>query len=312
MSERRLSLTVRTRIAWDGGEISGYSTDVSERGIFVETNRPLPAGTDVRVEFGVTRQGSVTRIVAEGRVTCSYLTGMEAGCSPIAGLGVQFDGFVFGEGDLTRYVTEQLRAVNAASAALEAERRSSPRVTVGFPVFFGTSTPPDREAFLGNLSATGCLVVGYEEQVGTRLNLWFEYPSAGTSVSIRAAATVARIIPAREDLPPAFGLHFDTGSLEPEELARLTQFVDTRLAWLQLVKDLPAGPGGWPDFARGEALPPPALPPASRIPDSQALDAIGMRPQVVYRMLVGALSMLGLLLVLGVLIYLKLTCSGTP
>ena len=312
MIERRLSLTVRIRVAWDGGEVSGYSTDVSEQGIFVETNRQLPAGTPVRVEFGVTRRGDITRIVAEGHVVCGYLTGMEAGCSPIAGLGIRFDEFVFGRNELAGYVTEQLRAVHSASAALEAERRVAPRVTVGFPVFWGTASPPDREAFLSNLSATGCLVIGDAEPVGSRLHLWFEYPSSGTSLPTRVEAEVVRLLPRRDDLPPAMGLQFEAGSLEPEQLEPLERFVDTRLAWLRLLEDLPAGQGGWPDFARGEELPPLPSPPPPRIPDAQALEAMGLRPKVVYRMLTGALSALVMLLIVGVLIYLDLTCSAAP
>jgi len=311
MSERRLSLTVRTRVVWDGGVISGYSTDVSEQGIFVETNRALATGTQVRVEFSLTRQGSVTRIVVEGRVVCAYSTGSDEQCSPIAGLGIHFDDFVFGEEDLTHYVTDQMRAVKAMSAALDAERRASPRVTVGFPVFWGPSAPPDREAFLANLSSTGCLVLGAAEPVGTPIHLWFEYPSEGTAVSIRLAATVARVIPARGDLPTAMGLKFDTGALEAEQLASLAQFVTTRVAWQELLVDLPSGKGGWPDFARGEELPPLNVAPPSRLPNAQALEALGMRPKVIYRMLIGTLSMLGLLLIIGVLIYLRLACSGS-
>ena len=312
MSERRLSLTVRTRVVWDGGEISGYSTDVSEQGIFVETNRPLPAGTQVRVEFGVTRSGGVTRIVVEGHVVCGYFTGTEVGCSPIAGLGILFDEFVFGRYDLTGYVTEQLRAVNSASAELDAERRVAARVTVGFPVFWGRSSPPDREAFLSNLSASGCLVIGGAEPVGSQLHLWFEYPSAGTSLPIRVAATVVRLLPQRDDLPPTMGLRFDEGALEPDQLESLTGFVDTRLAWARLLGDLPAGRGGWPDFARGEEPPRPSPQPPSRIPDAEALEAMGLRPTVIYRMLTGTLSLLTALLIMGVLIYLKLTCSAAP
>ena len=307
-AHRRLSLTVRVRVVWDSGEITGYSTDVSSSGLFVETVQALPAGTNVRVEFSVTQQMGLTRIVAEGLVERCLRAGGDVDSSPLSGMGIRLDRFLFGGETLDHYVNQHLRAVSATAARLADDRRRAPRVTVGFPLFWGPDDPPQREGFLSDLSATGCFIVGAAEPVGTALHLWFELPISGRSVPIRALARVARVIPADGDLPAAMGLHFEPSSMDVEAFATISGFVDTRLAWLRLIESLPGGERGWPVFADADTeLPPPAPEVA---PSARELDPSGLRPKVIYRMLMGTLSVMLLILAFVVIIYLKITCAS--
>ena len=257
----RLSLTLRTRVSWSGGELSGFSTDLSNEGIFVETSTPLAKRAPVRVEFAVMDSGRLTRIVAEGKVARCFAAGEGSGWSPINGVGIRFENFVFGGDVLDRYVVSQAAAVEAASQAIAAERRAAARVTVGLNAFWGTGSPPDREGFISDLSASGCFVIQTTgaEPVGTRLHLWFEVPMGGASTAVRAAGKVARVIPSQGARPAGMGIHFDPASLEMETADALSKFVNVRLAWEAMLKAERTLSGAqWPQFE--ETSPPPTSP----------------------------------------------------
>ena len=326
----RLSLTLRTRVSWTGGELSGYSTDLSHEGIFVETAIPLDTRTPVRAEFAVMDRGRLTRIVAEGMVARCFAAGSETGWSPVSGVGIRFGEFVFG-GDLFQdYVTHQAAAVRAAAEAIDADRRATARVTVGLNAFWGTGSPPDREGFVSDLSGGGCFIIQTTDAVpsGTKLNLWFELPMAGASTPVRATGTVVRVIPPEGDRPAGMGIQFDPASLEVETADTISKFVELRLAWDAMIQAERTLSGAeWPQFE--ETSPPQPSPYVEgynaagaygsvREPDPAAgasragdLDAVGVRWSVISRMLVGSLSLAVVVLLCAVLFLLKLHCS-TP
>ncbi len=326
----RLSVTLRTRVSWAGGELSGFSTDLSHEGIFVETSTPLDKRAPVRVEFAIMDTGRLTRIVAEGTVARCFAAGSESGWSPISGVGIRFGEFVFGGDLFEEYVTNQAAAVRASAEAIETNRRATARVTVGLNAFWGTGSPPDREGFVADLSAGGCFVIQTTgaEPVGTKLNLWFELPMAGTSTPVRATGSVVRVIPPAGDRPAGMGIQFDPASLEVETVDTISKFVDLRLAWDAMIQAERTLSGAeWPQFE--ETSPPQASPYAEgytaagaygsvREPDPAAtpslagdLDAVGVRWSVISRMLVGSLSLAVVVLLCVVLFLLKLHCS-TP
>ncbi len=324
----RLSLTLRTRVSWSGGELSGYSTDLSHEGIFVETSAEVPRNTPVRVEFAVMDRGQLTRIVAEGKVVRGFTAGSESGWSPISGVGIRFGDFVFGGDLLERYVTQQAAAVKASAEAIEAERRGAARVTVGLNAFWGSRSPPDREGFVSDLSASGCFVIQTvaAEPVGSTIHLWFELPLAGSSTAVRASGKVVRVIPPEGDRPAGMGIHFDLASLEMETADELTKFVNLRLAWDAMIQAERTLSGAqWPQFE--ETSPPAPSPyteaynPASTygstrqpapIPTGYAQDLgpSGVRWSVISRMLVGSLSVAVVILLCVVLFLLKLHCAA--
>jgi hypothetical protein len=324
----RLSLTLRTRVSWSDGELSGFSTDLSHEGIFVETSAAVPKNTPVRVEFALMDRGQLTRIVAEGKVVRGFTAGSESGWSPISGVGIRFENFVFGGDLLDRYVTEQAAAVKASAEAIGAERRGSARVTVGLNAFWGTASPPDHEGFVSDLSASGCFVIQTvtAEPVGSTLHLWFELPMAGSSTAVRAAGKVVRVLPSEGDRPAGMGIHFDPASLEMETADDLIRFVNLRLAWDAMIQAERTLSGAeWPQFE--ETSPPAPSPyteghhPASsygstREPTplptgyAQDLGASGVRWSVISRMLVGTLSVAVVILLCVVLFLLKLHCAA--
>src|SRR5262245_16771456 len=102
-SERRLAprvpLTVKVQLFHRGVEIQAYSTDISTTGIFVETPRPLPVGSVVLLGFTL---GAGTRktIQAEGRVVQVRPADEGSGQGSLPGMGIMFQGFLFGKADL--------------------------------------------------------------------------------------------------------------------------------------------------------------------------------------------------------------------
>jgi len=303
----RLALTVRARVAWDGGEIAGYTVDVSVTGLFVETTSVLDVGTDVRVEFSVASGGGLTRVVAEGRVAVCLRGEHAGGVSPVSGLGIRFDTFLFGEQTLSRYVDRQVEAVLSMAHLVAQERRCSPRVTTGFPAFWGTRDPPDQEAFVADLSAEGCLLIGNDdaEPAGSMVHLWFELPVGGRSQPLRLAGRVVRVIPPGEERPAGLGIFFDLGQVDVETVDAVGRFVQQRLAWSALLEALPAGGAvGWPDLPGPEPGPEGATDAAPGLAAVE-LHPTGVRLAVIYRMLAGTLAVLLLVLVFLVIIVLR-------
>lgn len=324
---QRLSLTLRTRVSWAGGELSGFSTDLSQEGLFVETNAAVPKGTSVRVEFAVMDRGQLTRIVAEGKVVRCFDAEAEAGWSPLSGIGIRFENFVFGADPLDQFVTRQAAAMKATAEAIEAERRGAARVTVGLSAFWGTGSPPDREGFVSDLSSSGCFVIqtAGSEPVGSTIHLWFELPLAGSSTALRASGKVVRVIPPEGDRPSGMGIHFDPASMDMGAAEDLNKFVNTRLAWdakIESERDLSGAQ--WPQFEEtsspaqspyaegynaagsyGSTREPTPLPTGG----AEDLGASGVRLSVISRMLVGSLSVAVVLLLCAVLFLLKLHCA---
>ncbi len=69
-----------------GSFLTDWATNISQGGLFINTGKPLPVGTDVKIliqlptmEFPVGLSGKVTRVVERGRASAE-----------VPGMGIQF------------------------------------------------------------------------------------------------------------------------------------------------------------------------------------------------------------------------------
>lgn len=76
---RRVSLVTQLRTIVGGRQLVGYTRDISEGGIFVETEAPPERGTEVTLRFKLTEDGPIH----EARATVVYSIGGE-------GMGLRF------------------------------------------------------------------------------------------------------------------------------------------------------------------------------------------------------------------------------
>lgn len=76
---RRVSLVTQMRTIVGGRQLVGYTRDISEGGIFVETETPPERGTEVTLRFKLTEDGPIH----EARATVVYSIGGE-------GMGLRF------------------------------------------------------------------------------------------------------------------------------------------------------------------------------------------------------------------------------
>jgi hypothetical protein len=188
----RVPLTVRVQLFYKGVEIQVYSTDISITGMFVETPQPLPVGSKLLLGFTI---GSVERktIQAEGRVVQVRTPEDAATYGVLPGMGIMFQGFLFGRGDLAAEISERLDGLLDAAALPPDEEPLDPRALVGFPVLWGPKPPPSNEGFIIELQGDQAYLVSRNpESPGTHLYLSFELPTSGVPQRVRAIAQVVR------------------------------------------------------------------------------------------------------------------------
>lgn len=212
----RVPLTVRVQLFYKGVEIQVYSTDISITGMFVETPQPLPVGSKLLLGFTI---GSVERktIQAEGRVVQVRTPEDAATYGVLPGMGIMFQGFLFGRGDLAAEISERLDGLRDDAAPTPDEEPLDPRALVGFPVLWGPKPPPNNEGFIIELQGDQAYLVSRNpESPGTHLYLSFELPTSGVPQRVRAIAQVVRSNRRnrRGEEPCGMGIWLDPTSLD--------------------------------------------------------------------------------------------------
>jgi Tfp pilus assembly protein PilZ len=210
-------LSVKVQLFHKGVEIQAYSTDISTTGMFVETTRTLPVGSVVLLGFTL-GAGARKTIQAEGRVAQVRTAEEAAALGGLPGMGVMFQGFLFGKADLAGELSKRLDALrNGRQEAVE-DRVRHPRFLVGFPVLWGTRPPPLQIGFITDIGPDGAFIITDTPAVaGTHLYLSLEVPTSGLPQKVRALAQVTRAnLPEQQsdDEPIGMGITFEEASLE--------------------------------------------------------------------------------------------------
>ena len=115
LAERRRSeraqLIVRVDYSTVDELFAEFTSDINDGGLFIETENPQPAGTEVSMRFNL--PGQLQTVATTGRV----VRVSEGGSEGPAGMGIEFE--VLG--------SEASGAINALIRSLRAAPRSTPR-----------------------------------------------------------------------------------------------------------------------------------------------------------------------------------------
>lgn len=189
----RWRFTLRLTVSWGNQSFSAYTSDISMSGVFVETNRCLPVGTAVRLDFKLVSGEDTLPVSVDGAVARRVFAQRKEVSAPLLGIGVQFKEFHVGEG-LLRKVLAGLRV----SAPHKDERRGSARIPASLPVSWGRSEACDQGGRLADLSVDGAFIIHTpaSHKPGTRLYLKFEVLHQGSLREVKAVATVVRNVAA--------------------------------------------------------------------------------------------------------------------
>lgn len=214
----RLPVSLKTRILWSGGELSGYTTDITSASVFVETGTPLAKGTRLRVSFRVDRDGTPMEVVADGKVVRVQDAARATTPYVPTGMAIRFTDFKQGFGEYKAYVRRMLDEFHHPAA--DVEKRAARRLPVGVPVYWSETYPPDKPGHLSNLSSSGCFVVETDEtaEPGTRIYLGFDLPIGGETHRVRAVANVVRLAPGEAPSGHGMGIAFDMASMSVNEI----------------------------------------------------------------------------------------------
>jgi hypothetical protein len=219
----RLVIAVKAHIDWHGGKFVALTTDLSPKGILVETKQALPKNTLVRVQFELAVGGETGRVVADGRVV--RLVRSKRGKRVIRGLGIRFTNIMRGEDLLGEYVEGRLDRTDTLIIRFR-ERRTESRLAVGLPVRWGTTPDADQDGLLTSLSASGSFLLtgAGSVEADTRLYLTFDITADDELHHVRA---VGRVVRATKGASGKTGLaiQFDVASMD---IDAITWFVRQR------------------------------------------------------------------------------------
>jgi len=211
----RIPIVLWVELAWRDGDISAFSVDLAESGMFVKTDLALPQDTEVRLRFNLPgRSGLSSLVMADGKVSRVIREG------GLAGIAVRFERFVEGREALQEWFQDQV-GPSALPAPGGEERRRHPRMQVGLPVVWGTASPPEIEGFLADLSESGAFVLQAEELagVGERVFVEFDIPWRDGLRRVKIIAVVVRRVTDAE-LGPGKGIEFEYSSVESKMIRR--------------------------------------------------------------------------------------------
>ena len=212
----RLPIVLEVHLAWRGGDFTAFSVDLAESGIFVETHEDLSPDTEVRVRFRVPgRSNSLLPVVADGRVRRAIREG------GLAGLAIRFERFVEGWPALQELIHDRVGPGDGpATPDRGEERRGAPRVNVGLPVYWGSTSPPRTTGFLRDISDTGAFVLETDDpaRVGERIFLEFELPLRNTIQRVKGIAKVVRCQAAAAHA--GMGIEFEYSTVDADLIVR--------------------------------------------------------------------------------------------
>jgi hypothetical protein len=189
----RREFTVSLEVKWREGQFTCTTVDISLTGLFLETEEPIPVGTEVRFDGQLESAGEQWHLAGLGEVMRGVRIGDLDPVTPVPGLGVSIKEFFLGETALTDVLDEAAAKIRAGTA--EAKGRRAPRILVGLPARWGPTWPPDREGYLSNVSSTGALVltVGDALEPGAAIHVSVDLPVGREVSPMRTLATVTRL-----------------------------------------------------------------------------------------------------------------------
>jgi hypothetical protein len=230
-----LTLSVRLRpLVW---ELTGHSFDISANGVFIETADVMPVGTRLLLSFTVHSAKRVP-VLVEGTVVRAVTLEHAVDRGSLPGIGVRFETFYIGQGALLGDLALQIAGRRSGMPAPDSPLRA-PRVTVGLPLLWGSSLPPDRDGFVTNVSATGAYIATeHPEPRDATIHVWLDLPIRGRLQTVKALARVVRTLedPAPGE-PAGMGVAFEQASMSNDALI---QFLQRNLAR----QDAATGEGG--------------------------------------------------------------------
>ena len=182
-------------MGWGSQEVTAYTSDISMSGVFVETNRCLPVGTEVLLDFQLVNAGESLPVSVQGTVARRVFTQRKDDPKHLVGIGVEFREFVAGE-DLLREVLTRLEG----AASPGHEQRQCARIPTSLPITWGTGEACELSGSFSDISVDGAFILQADARhaPGTRLHLKFEVPNQGRFREVKAMATVVRNVAAKD------------------------------------------------------------------------------------------------------------------
>ncbi len=295
----RREFTVTLEVVWRGGQFTCTTVDLSLTGLFLETEEPIPVGTEVRFDGVLEVPGDRWHLAGLGEVIRAVRIGDLDPETPVPGLGVSIAEFFLGEEALTGVLDEAATEVRE-SAAKDAGRRA-PRILVGLPARWGPTWPPDQEGYLSNVSSSGALVLtaGEALEPGAAIHVCVDIPVGREVSQMRTLATVTRL----QEFTPidGKGMGIEFAPADPVE----TSFRDV----LSGEFEAETQPSAFPGFVGSPALDLSEMSAGYRAPEPTALEALS-------ETLHGATGyqwkrlarILGLALLVGAILWLGFIC----
>lgn len=209
------------QIDWADGEIQGKATNISMKGLFVETEARVEMEIPVMVEFSVIRGEDLARIVASGQVVRCFDAKDTISGRMRSGLGIKFEMFLAGKRSLKRFVIQRSRS-QAAGHQMRVERRSHQRVSVSLPVSWYVRGQKPRHGYLLRMPTPGFFALESSTLVatGSELDIRLALPGEASGERISATAKVTSLISA---LDQAGGMIVEM-DLSPVELAMVNRY----------------------------------------------------------------------------------------
>ena len=229
----RLRLTIKVKLTWGRNSGVGYSLDISEKGMFIETKAMLALETRVRLEFTMIGDNKPCPVVVNGRVARTMNAAANSGEGEFNGLGIALDRFECGEqpfkeaalGQRAQKTTHRAKKVAEGSQANGIDRRQAARIPVGIPILWDVKNPPKKGGQIGNLSESGAFVIGADETapVGAKLFVEFELPISGRMMTVRGVAQVVREVPLEIGKPSGMGIEFSASTMDVDVLRKFIE-----------------------------------------------------------------------------------------
>ena len=214
--KNRLPIVLEVHLSWRGGDFKAVSVDLAESGIFVQTRQTLSHDTQVRASFRVSgRSRGLVSVVADGRVRRAVSAGGEPG------IAIRFERFIEGRQAVRELIHDRVGRGASPAEPAKGDRRRATRLSVGLPVYWGTTSPPRTAGFLCDISETGAFVLETDSPaaVGDRIFVKLELPLRNSVEHVKAIARVVRR-QTEATLPCGMGIEFEYSSVDTALIRR--------------------------------------------------------------------------------------------
>lgn len=192
----RLPFIVQVEVTWKGGTSSGYSTDLSVKGVFVKMDEVIPAGEEVRLEFAVFSQLEKLPVVVIGDVIRVVTPEESAITGEVSGFGLEFRSLEEGRSELFQFLGQRLEAIQEPLPPTPGAEVPLPSTEdEGLRVHWGTSPDLDNNGKLYDIEKRGSffLETPVPAPIGSHAYLWFSLPLAPKAMPVKATATVTHV-----------------------------------------------------------------------------------------------------------------------